>query len=563
MTGGSSSTSPTGVWVLGGSQTDFAAQPDPRGAGRRRPRRRDRRPHPRSRRARRRRRRGHPRRQRLRPAVHRAGPPRRDAGHGRAGPVGRAAARHEAACASGGVALLAAMADIEAGRYDCALVLGVELEKNVPGDEAASTWAPPPGSATRARTRRFMWPHMFDRLADEYDRRYGLDDAHLRAIAELNFAQRQGATRTRRPAAGRSRPHGLDATTTRPTRSSRAGSAATTAARSPTAPPGVVLVSDALAARPPRRRRPVGRASSAGATAPSGSGLRQKLDRVRGRALRAAARAPGHHRRLRPGRTSTLDDLDGIETHDCFTPTEYLAIDHFGITGPARVWKAVEDGDDRARRPAAGQPQRRAHRRRPPGRRHRRAHGPRRRQAGHRHRRRLPGRGRPDLRHAQHRRQHRHHRQLRRRRGRATDRGTTGARRSGWTSRSSVGCSRRCPPTTTTRTAPVRGGRRRPSGDADDLDVVEGEMPDRPRRRLPAQHREPGAPVDRAYHPFDGDGMVHVVGFRDGQAFYRNRFVRTDGLLAEQEAGRSAVGRARRAARALARATTAGARGRG
>ena len=29
MTGGSSSTSPTGVWVLGGSQTDFAAPPDP------------------------------------------------------------------------------------------------------------------------------------------------------------------------------------------------------------------------------------------------------------------------------------------------------------------------------------------------------------------------------------------------------------------------------------------------------------------------------------------------------------------------------------------------------
>src|SRR5690349_23073085 len=38
------------------------------------------------------------------------------------------------------------------------------------------------------------------------------------------------------------------------------------------------------------------------------------------------------------------------------------------------------------------------------------------------------------------------------------------------------------------------------------------------------------------YHPFDGDGMIHVVGFRDGKAFYRNRFVRTDGFVAEQEA---------------------------
>lgn len=44
-------------------------------------------------------------------------------------------------------------------------------------------------------------------------------------------------------------------------------------------------------------------------------------------------------------------------------------------------------------------------------------------------------------------------------------------------------------------------------------------------------------PSLKNYHPFDGDGMVHVVGFRDGKAFYRNRFVRTDSLLAEQEAG--------------------------
>lgn len=40
---------------------------------------------------------------------------------------GTPATRHEAACASGGTALLAAMADLRAGHYDVALVLGVEL----------------------------------------------------------------------------------------------------------------------------------------------------------------------------------------------------------------------------------------------------------------------------------------------------------------------------------------------------------------------------------------------------------------------------------------------------
>jgi carotenoid cleavage dioxygenase-like enzyme len=41
------------------------------------------------------------------------------------------------------------------------------------------------------------------------------------------------------------------------------------------------------------------------------------------------------------------------------------------------------------------------------------------------------------------------------------------------------------------------------------------------------------------YHPFDGDGMVHAISFRDGKAAYRNRFVRTKGFNAEQEAGRA------------------------
>ncbi len=39
------------------------------------------------------------------------------------------------------------------------------------------------------------------------------------------------------------------------------------------------------------------------------------------------------------------------------------------------------------------------------------------------------------------------------------------------------------------------------------------------------------------YHPFDGDGMLHSMSFRGGVATYRNRFVRTEGFLAEQEAG--------------------------
>jgi acetyl-CoA C-acetyltransferase len=36
--------------------------------------------------------------------------------------------------------------------------------------------------------------------------------------------------------------------------------------------------------------------------------------------------------------------VNAIETHDCFTTSEYMAIDHFGLTKPGESWKAVEDG---------------------------------------------------------------------------------------------------------------------------------------------------------------------------------------------------------------------------
>jgi acetyl-CoA C-acetyltransferase len=40
-----------------------------------------------------------------------------------------------------------------------------------------------------------------------------------------------------------------------------------------------------------------------------------------------------------------VSGLDGIETHDCFSMSEYMAIDHFGITEPGESWKAVENGE--------------------------------------------------------------------------------------------------------------------------------------------------------------------------------------------------------------------------
>ncbi len=88
---------------------------------------------------------------------------------------------------------------------------------------------------------------------------------------------------------------------------------------------------------------------------------------------------------------------------------------------------------------------------------------------------------------------------------------------------------------------PYRTGAWRPQTteyDAWDL-TVEGEIP----RDLSGVYlrntENPLLEPIQHYHPFDGDGMLHAISFRDGEASYRNRFVRTDGFLAERDAGES------------------------
>jgi carotenoid cleavage dioxygenase len=86
---------------------------------------------------------------------------------------------------------------------------------------------------------------------------------------------------------------------------------------------------------------------------------------------------------------------------------------------------------------------------------------------------------------------------------------------------------------------PYRTGAWRPQStefDAIDIEVT-GELPDDLEGVYLRNTENPLRPPIKQYHPFDGDGMVHSVVFRGGQVDYRNRFVRTDGLLAEDAAG--------------------------
>ncbi len=88
---------------------------------------------------------------------------------------------------------------------------------------------------------------------------------------------------------------------------------------------------------------------------------------------------------------------------------------------------------------------------------------------------------------------------------------------------------------------PYRTGAWRPNVieyDAFDLDV-EGEIPDDLEGVYLRNTENPVHEAIGLYHPFDGDGMLHLLRFGGGTAEYRNRFVRTAGFEAEQAEARS------------------------
>lgn len=252
--------------------------------------------------------------------------------------------RHEAACASGSVAILAATAEIEAGRYDLACVVGLEQMRNVPGQRAAENLGAAAWNGHEFGDARFVWPRAFSDLADEYERRYGLDYKHLMRIAEVNFgnAKRNPNSQTR---AWQFTPESFTASDdANPvvegrTRKMDCGQVTDGAAV-------VFLASPARAAEYAAKR---------------GIAL-DSLPRIAGWGHRSAPISyaqkirnsrddayvfPQVRRAIVDARARAGIDLaaiDVVETHDCFTATEYMAIDHLGITAPGESWKAIENG---------------------------------------------------------------------------------------------------------------------------------------------------------------------------------------------------------------------------
>ena len=259
--------------------------------------------------------------------------------------AGLPTSRHEAACASGSVAILAASAEIEADRYDVAAVVGLEQMKTVDSVTGGDFLGTAGWYERECKGKDYPFPRLFGRLGDEYDRRFGLKDEHLAHISAVNFsnARRNPLAQTRGWVMSES-----DAQQQNKFNQTIAGRIKVRDCSQVTDGCAVLfLASEKFAAEYAKRHgiklddlpRILGWGHHTAALEFDAKIAESKdnayvLPHTRQAIVDAFTRA---------GVKSPME-LSGIETHDCFTTSEYMAIDHFGITKPGESWKAIEGG---------------------------------------------------------------------------------------------------------------------------------------------------------------------------------------------------------------------------
>ena len=255
------------------------------------------------------------------------------------------AMRHEGACASSSLAVLSAMAELEAGRYDVALIVGVEEQKAIPGDQSSKNQNAASWQGHEGIDCTFMWPAVFGLLAEEYNYRYGLDRRYLNRISEINYgnAKRNPLAQTREWKF--TELSFTDDDIANPV--IEPGTRRQDCGQITDGSVSLVLCSDRFLEkylqRTGKKKSDVAQILGWGHQN-AGIKFLDKLERSKNDELIFPHVRNTISQAFQRAGVLDVMSLDGIETHDCFTATEYMAIDHFGITAPGESWKAVESG---------------------------------------------------------------------------------------------------------------------------------------------------------------------------------------------------------------------------
>ena len=260
-------------------------------------------------------------------------------------------ARYEAACASGSVALDAAHTKLRAGDYDVAVVVGIEVMKTVSSAVGGDFLGTAAYYEKEAKGIQFPFPKLFGRLADNILQRYGktigesriMDD--LGEISRINYANAKknpkAQTRSWYMSGDHAKTRGGDFN------AEVGGVLAITDCSQVTDGAALLVVANPGYAKDFAARK--GKKMSDYAVI-KGWGHRvapilfdKKMEESKDDPYllpwtRKAVKEVYDRAKL------DIDQIDVIETHDCFTSSEYAAISAFGISGPGEEYQAIEDG---------------------------------------------------------------------------------------------------------------------------------------------------------------------------------------------------------------------------
>jgi acetyl-CoA C-acetyltransferase len=254
-------------------------------------------------------------------------------------------ARHEAACASGSIAALMARAEIDAGIYDLIMVLGVELMKSVDAKTGGNFLGTAAWFEQESKDIEFPFPKLFDRLYDVYDELYGVNYEHLAQISTINYenAKRNPKAQTRNRYMSKKHACGTgDFNRTIGTRLRASDCSQVTDGAAV-----IFLASSSYAQAYSKKRglhlKNIPYIQGWGhTTAPILFSDKveeaKESEYILPHTRRAIADA---YKRAGIGGP---EEISCIETHDCFSITEYAAIEHFGLEKPGEGWKAIENG---------------------------------------------------------------------------------------------------------------------------------------------------------------------------------------------------------------------------
>ena len=253
-------------------------------------------------------------------------------------------ARYEAACASGSVALDAAITKVRAEDYDLALVIGWELMKTVDSKSCGDFLGRAAFYEDEADGIDFPFPKLFGKLADETITKYNLDEkTYLDNLAKISVKNYTNAKRNPNAQTKKWFMNEAQASTRGTLTNSLIG--------------GKLSISDCSQVTD----------GAAFIAIASERFVKESFNNVKYPIVKGWGHrvAPMRfNKKIEDGfdndyilpwtRQAVVDayiraglnveDMDFFETHDCFTSSEYAAISAFGITAPGHEYEAIERG---------------------------------------------------------------------------------------------------------------------------------------------------------------------------------------------------------------------------